>query len=244
MPIPPAVLDTLRQASSATISTVLLKDHGLANTCIRDTHGITPGAARMVGPAFTLRYISGREDLLPQQWLGHADNLIRPTIENLPAGVVPVLDCGGHPDVGLLGGNLWARMIEKGVAGVVTDGGMRDRDEMQSMGVPVFCRNIVVPTSFPTLMLIGVNEPIACGGVPIFPDDILVGGADGVVVIPAHLVAAVADAAAALEDIEQWVHQRLRRGPALDGLYPPNEAAVAQFEAWVRAGRPPDQLVV
>ncbi len=222
----------------------MLKDHGLANTCIRNTHRLTPGAPRMVGPAYTLRYIAGREDLLPQQWLGHPDNLIRPAIESLPAGVVPVLDCGGHPEVGLLGGNLWARMIARGVAGVVTDGGMRDRDEMQGLGVPVFCRDIVVPTSFPTLMLVAVQEPVACGGVPVFPGDVLVGDADGVVVIPAHLAAAVAETGAALEDIEQWVHRRLRRGDALDGLYPPDEKAQAEFAAWVAAGRPDDRLVV
>ncbi|MEZ5649797.1 MAG: ribonuclease activity regulator RraA [Burkholderiaceae bacterium] len=244
MPTDQTVLSLLEQVSSATLSTILLKNHGLANTCIRDTRRLSGDGPRMVGPAFTFRYIAGREDLLPQQWLGHPDNLIRPTIDGMPAGVVPVLDCGGHPEVGLLGGNLWARMIARGVAGVVTDGGMRDRDEMRGLGVPVFCREIVVPTSFPTLMLVAVQEPVACGGVPVFPGDILVGDADGVVVIPAHLAGAVAEAGAALEDIEQWVHRRLRRGEPLDGLYPPNEKAVAEFEAWVRAGRPADRLVV
>ncbi|MEZ5658353.1 MAG: ribonuclease activity regulator RraA [Burkholderiaceae bacterium] len=244
MSIEPAVLQLLAKVSSATLSTVLLKDHGLANTCIRDTHRLAADGPRMVGPAYTMRYIAGREDLLPRQWLGHPENLIRPCIESLPGGVVPVLDCGGHPEVGLLGGNLWARMIARGVAGVVTDGGMRDRDEMCGLGVPVFCRDIVVPTSFPTLMLVDVQQPVACGGVAVFPGDIVVGDADGVVVIPQHLAATVAQAGAALEDIEQWVHLRLRRGDALDGLYPPNEQAQAQFAAWVAAGRPADRLVI
>ncbi|MGB7182641.1 MAG: ribonuclease activity regulator RraA [Burkholderiaceae bacterium] len=244
MKVSKEVVDQLAQVTTATLSTLMLKDHGLANTCIRNVRLVNEDGKGMAGPAYTMRYLPGREDLLPEQWLNHPNNLMRVSVESMSAGVIVVMDSSVHDDVGLLGGNLLARMICRGVGGVVADGGMRDRDEIRSMPIPVYCRSIVVPTSFPSLMLAGVQESVSCGGVTVFPDDIIVGDADGVVVVPAHLAESLAVAGLALDGIEQWVHLRLMAGAALDGLYPPDEQSTAQYHAWVKAGRPADRLIV
>ena len=244
MTVPNDVIAKLSEASSATLSTIMMKDHGLANTCIKGVSSINSPGRVMAGPAYTMRYVPGREDLLPEQWLSHPKNIIRPAIESMPAGVVVVMDSTNRPDVGLLGGNLLARMIHREVNGIVAAGGMRDRDEIMSMPMPVYAQSVAAPASFPALMLIAVQEPIACGGITVFPDDIVVGDADGVVVVPAHLANELSESAPAMEAIEHWVHLRLLEGAPLDGLYPPNEAAVAQYEAWVAAGRPQDRLIV
>lgn len=244
MAVPAEIIQRLGQATTATLSTVMMRDHGLCNTSIRGAHNINANVPRMVGPAYTMRYVPGREDLLPRQWMNHPDNLMRISVDDMPAGVIVVMDSCHQPDVGLLGGNILARMAARNIGGVVTDGGMRDRDEIQQMPMPVYAKDVVVPASFPTLMLAAVQEPVGCGGVVVFPGDIVVGDADGVVVVPAHLAEAMADAAPAMDDIEQWVHRRLLDGAPLDGMYPPNEKAVAQYEAWVQAGRPANRLVV
>lgn len=244
MSVSKETIEQLHQVSSATLSTLMMKDHGLANTCIRNIRMINDNDMRMAGPAYTMRYIPGREDLLPEQWLDHPNNLMRISAETMPAGVIIVMDSCDNPDVGMLGGNLLARLISRGIAGVVTDGGMRDRDEIREMPIPVYSRSVVVPPSFPALMLTAVQQPISCGGVPIFPDDIVVGDSDGVVVVPAHLAQALATAGLEMDGIEQWVHFRLAAGASLEGLYPPDEKSTAQYEAWVKAGRPKDRLVV
>ncbi len=244
MSVPSEIIAKLSTASSATLSTIMMRDYGLANTCIEGVSSINNPGRVMAGPAYTMRYTPGREDLLPEQWLSHPKNIIRPAIESMSAGIVVVMDSANRPDVGLLGGNLLARMVGLGINGVVAAGGMRDREEIMKMPMPVYSQSVVVPASFPTLMLVAVQEPIACGGVTVFPDDVIVGDADGVVVVPAHLAAELADSAPAMEEVEQWVHLRLLAGASLDGLYPPDEKSMAQYEAWVKAGRPADKLVV
>lgn len=244
MSVSKEVIEQLGQVSTATLSTLMMKDHGLANTSIRGVCMINDDGKRMAGPAYTMRYLPGREDLMPEQWLDHPKNLMRVSVEAMPAGVIVVMDSSNNPDVGMLGGNLLARMISRGVSGVVVDGGMRDRDEIREMPIPVYSRAVVVPASFPALMLTAVQQPLSCGGVSVFPDDIVVGDGDGVVVVPAHLAQSLSIAGLELEGIEQWVHLRLKAGASLDGLYPPDEKSTAQYQAWLKAGQPKDRLVV
>lgn len=228
----------LGRVSTPTLTTVMMRDHGLHNTAIRDVFACNAGACSFAGPAVTVRYLPLREDLQPQQYLDHADNLMRPLVEDAPAGSVLVLDANQRNDVGMLGGNLVMRMMMRGIAAAVTDGGMRDIPELAEIAFPVFATASAPPPSFTKLMTADVGAPVACGGVPIFNGDLIVGDAEGVVAVPAGIAAAVAEAGLAMDHIEGYVHRRLRRGDALPGLYPPGDKARADYDAWVADGEP------
>lgn len=228
----------LGQVSTPTITTQLLKNHGLRNVSVRGVAPVSASACRFAGPAYTVRYLPLREDLLAAQYLDHPDNKMRPLIEAVPPGAVLVLDANQRGDVGMLGGNLVARLKARGVAAVVTDGGMRDIAEIQESALPMFVRAYAPPPSFTELMIADVQTPVSCGGVPVFPGDIVVGDGDGVVVVPAHLAPAIAAAGIAQDDIEAYVRRRLQRGEPLPGLYPPSTQVQQDFQRWVAAGRP------
>lgn len=234
------VLGQLRQVSSPTSTTQLLKNHGLRNAFLRGVLPLNPGLPRFAGPAYTMRYLPLREDMLAEQWLDHPQNLMTPAVEEVPAGAVMVLDAGGRTDVGILGGNLLMRLSVRGVAAAVTDGGMRDIPEILEMGMPVAAAGSAAPPSFSELMLVDTECPVACGGVPIFPGDIIVGDSEGIVAIPAALARSVAEGGLAQDHLEGWVHRRLAEGEPLPGLYPPNEKRLAAYRAWVAAGEPED----
>lgn len=230
--------ELLLKVSTATLTTQLLKKHGLRNVSVRNVRPIDDGNCRFAGPAYTVRYIPLREDLLPAQFLDHPDNKLTPAVEAIPAGAVLVLDANQRSDVGLLGGNIVARLKARGVAAVVTDGGMRDVKEIEEIGVPVFVREFAPPPSFTELMVADVQTPVSCAGVPVLPGDWVAGDADGVVVVPAAMARAVALAGAQMDDLEAYVLARLRRGEPMPGLYPPSARVVAEYEDWVRRGRP------
>jgi len=210
----------------------------LHNTAIRDVFACNRLACDFAGPAVTARYLPLREDLHPVQYLDHPDNLMRPLAEEAAAGSVLVLDANQRNDVGMLGGNLVMRMMKRGIAAAVTDGGMRDIPELMEIKFPVFATASSAPPSFTKLMMADVGAPIACGGVPVFNGDIVVGDAEGVVVVPLAIAREVAQAGRAMDHIEDYVHRRLRAGDALPGLYPPDEKARAAYEAWVADGEP------
>lgn len=233
---------TIRQlgkVTTPTITTVLLKEHGLHNVAIRDVWPCSTEACRFAGPAYTIRYLPLREDLQPVQLLDHRDNLITPAMESMPRGCVAVLDANQRNDVGMLGGNLVTRMRARGVAGVVTDGGMRDIPELADIGLPVFVTATAAPPSFTKLMAVDTGQAVSCGGVTVFPGDIIVADAEGVVCVPAHLAAAVAEIGLAMDHIEGYIQQRLARGEPLKGLYPPSDRVRREFAKWVKAGEPP-----
>jgi regulator of RNase E activity RraA len=216
--------------STATLTTVLLKK-GLRNVWLRSTKPLRPGQRRIAGPAFTLRFVPAREDLAtPESWSSPTST--RAAIEAMPAGCIAVVDAMGVADAGIFGDILCARMAVRGVAGLVSDGVVRDLAGVLATGLPVWCGGAAAPPSVAGLTFVGWQQPIACGGAAVFPDDVIVADSDGAVVIPAALAEEVALAAAAQEQLEAWIMTEVEAGASLPGLYPPNADNKARFEAW------------
>ncbi|HQY29396.1 MAG TPA: ribonuclease activity regulator RraA [Burkholderiaceae bacterium] len=229
MSLDPAIVATLSGVSTATLTTVLLKK-GLRNVWMRGTRPLQPGQPRVVGPAFTLRFVPAREDLAtPESWAAPIST--RAAIEAMPPGCVAVVDAMGVTDAGIFGDILCARMNRRGVAALVTDGVVRDAAGVIGTGLPVWCQGVAAPASVARLTFVAWQQPIACGGVAVFPDDIVVIDDDGAVLIPAALLETVVPIAVEQEHLENWIMSEVERGAALPGLYPPDEANRARYEA-------------
>lgn len=223
------VVKTLSAISTATITTVLLKK-GLRNVWMRGTRPLRPEQPRLVGPAFTLRFVPAREDLAtPESW--SSPKSTRAAIEDMPEGSIAVVDAMGITDAGIFGDILCARMARRGVSALVTDGVVRDLAGVLETGLPVWCRGAAAPPSVAGLTFVNWQEPIGCGGVAVFPDDVVVADADGAVVIPAALLQEVVTTAVEQERLENWIMGEVRNGAALPGLYPPNAENKARYEA-------------
>ena len=220
----------LEELTTATITTVLLKK-GLRNVWIRGGRSLHPAPSRVVGPAFTLRFVPGREDLATPESLASPKST-RFAIEDMPEGCIAVADARGIGDAGIFGDILCARMVKRGVAALVTDGTIRDLDGVKRTGLPVWCAGISAPPSVAHLTFVGWQEPIGCGGVAVLPNDILVADQDGAVVIPAAMVETVIELGRESEALEEWILGEVNAGRELPGLYPPNPETAAQFEAW------------
>ncbi|MDD2860562.1 MAG: ribonuclease activity regulator RraA [Acidiphilium sp.] len=219
----------LAAVSTATVTTVLLKE-GLRNVWLRGTMPLRAGQGRLVGRAFTLRFVPAREDLAtPASWSSPTST--RGAIEAMPAGCIAVADAMGVTDAGIFGDILCARMRMRGVAGLVTDGVMRDGAGVLGTGLPVWCRGVAAPPSVAGLTFVGWQEPIGCGGVAVFPDDVIVVDDDGAVVIPAALLDHVVAHAPEQERLEAWIMREVEAGVALPGLYPANAETRARYEA-------------
>ncbi len=228
-PLSPAVVDKLKTIATATLTTVLLKK-GLRNVWLRGTKPLQPGQPRTVGRAFTLRFVPAREDLAtPESWSSPIST--RAAIEAMPAGCICVVDAMGVTDAGIFGDILCARMQMRGVAGLVTDGVVRDVVGVLGTGLPVWCQGTAAPASVTSLTFVSWQEPIACGGVAVFPNDVIVVDEDGAVLIPANLLDDVLALAAEQENLEAWIMSEINAGAALPGLYPPNAANKARYEA-------------
>ena len=237
-PLAASVIQTLAAVTTATLTTVLLKK-GLRNVWLRGTRPLAPGQPRRVGRAFTLRFVPAREDLAtPASW--GAPISTRAAIEAMPAGCIAVVGALGVTDAGIFGDILCARMQKRGVAGLVTDGVIRDVAGVLGTGLPVWCQGTAAPASVAGLTFVGWQEPIDCGGVAVFPNDVIVVDADGAVLIPAALLDDVMAAAVEQERLEGWIMSRVEGGEPLPGLYPPNEENAARYRAWVQANTPPD----
>src|SRR6202046_822476 len=196
-------IEALSEIATATITTVLLKK-GLRNVWLRGTKPLQPGQKRLVGPAFTLRFVPAREDLAtPESWSSPIST--RAAIEAMPAGCIAVVDAMGITDAGIFGDILCARMKVRGVTALVTDGVVRDVAGVIGTGLPVWCKGAAAPPSVAGLTFVNGQEPIGCGGVAIFPDDVIVVDDDGAVVIPQALLSDVVDAAAEQEKLEAWI---------------------------------------
>jgi regulator of RNase E activity RraA len=223
------LVETLRTVSTATLTTVLLKK-GLRKVWMRGTKPIRPGQPRLVGRAFTLRFVPAREDLAtPESW--GAPISTRAAIEAMPAGCIAVVDAMGCQEAGIFGDILCARMAHRGVAALVTDGVVRDVAGVLGTGLPVWCNGVAAPPSVAGLTFVAWQQPIGCGGVAVFPDDWVVVDDDGAVLIPQALVGDVAAAAVEQERMEAWIMDEVGRGEALPGLYPMNEQTRARYEA-------------
>jgi regulator of RNase E activity RraA len=233
LPLDAAVIRTLGAVSTATITTVLLKK-GLRNVWLRGTRPLAPGQPRLVGRAFTLRFVPAREDLAtPASWASPIST--RAAIEAMPAGCIAVVGAMGVTDAGIFGDILCARMKKRGVAGLVSDGVVRDLAGVLATGLPVWCQGTAAPASVTGLTFVGWQEPIACGGVAVFPNDVIVVDADGAVLIPAALLDEVIAASVEQERLEGWIMGEVEAGVALPGLYPPNDATRARYRAWAAA---------
>jgi regulator of RNase E activity RraA len=221
----------LAQVSAATLTTALFK-RGLRNTAIQGVAPLNPGAARMVGEAFTLRYIPAREDVDHIKVFEDRSHPQRKAVEDIPPGHVMVVDSRKDSRAASAGGILITRMAVRGAAGIVTDGGFRDSPMVRELAFPVYCARPSAPTNLTLHHAVDTNVPIACGDAPVYPGDIIVGDAEAVVVIPADLANEIAEEAAAMTLFEGWVEDRVREGRSILGLYPPDEATRAEFEAW------------
>ncbi|TDR94499.1 ribonuclease activity regulator RraA [Enterovirga rhinocerotis] len=224
-----AIADALRATSTGTITTILLKK-GVRRTWMRGPKPTFHASERIVGQAFPLRFVPAREDLAtPESW--SSPKSTRAAIEAMPEGAVAIADAMGVSDAGIFGDILCARMKKKGVAALVTDGVMRDGAGCDATGLPIWCAGVAAPASVSSLTFVGWGEPIGCGGIAVFRDDVIVMDGDGAVVIPQKLVEEVAKLGPEQELLEMWIMKEVERGVPLPGLYPPNDEAKARYEA-------------
>ncbi len=233
LPLDPQAVAALKGVSTATITTVLLKK-GLRNVWLRGTRPIREGQPRLVGRAFTLRFVPAREDLAtPASW--GAPISTRAAIEAMPAGCIAVVGAMGVTDAGIFGDILCARIRKRGVAALVTDGAVRDLAGVLGTGLPLWCQGTAAPPSVAGLTFVGWQEPIGCGGVAVFPNDVIVVDQDGAVLIPAALLDDVVAACVEQERLEGWIMSRVEEGAVLPGLYPPNAENQARYRQWAEA---------
>lgn len=219
--------ETLRAITTATLTTVLLKK-GLRNVWMRGTRPLQPGQPRIVGRAFTLRFVPAREDLAtPASWASPIST--RAAIDAMPEGCIAVVDAMGNTDAGIFGDILCARMAKRGVAALITDGVVRDVAGVLQTGLPVWCQGAAAPPSVAGLTFVAWQQPVGCGGVAVFPDDVVVVDQDGAVLIPAALLDEVMAEAPEQERSEAWIMDEVERGASLPGLYPMNAETKARY---------------
>ncbi len=228
----PKTLRRLQNASTATIATLLYKQ-GYTNCYIQGVSCLNEKRAKLVGPAFTLRYIASRVDTDQLEAFRSPDHPQRVAVETCPEGHVLVMDCRQDASAASAGSILLTRLEVRGAAGCVTDGGVRDATGAGQLSMPVFAAKPSAPTNLTKHHAVDINVPISCGGVPVYPGDVLVGDGDGVMVIPAHLVDMIAEAAEPMELFEEFVLQEVRRGVPIIGLYPPIDPdTLVRFDSW------------
>lgn len=227
----------LLHVSTATLTTALFK-RGFRNVFI-GVGLINRDAPRMVGYAYTLRYIPAREDLDHLGVFADRTHPQRKAVEEIPPGAVMVIDSRNDARAASAGGILITRMMKRGAAGVVSDGGFRDTPDLEDLDFPVYCRNPSAPTNLIHHHAIDINLPIACGGVSVYPGDVIVGDREGVVVIPAHVAGEVADEAFEMTVYEDYVLDAVKEGNSIFGIYPPTDPKrKEEFESWrARNGR-------
>lgn len=231
----PETREKLRTVSVATLCTALFK-RGLRNQFIQDVRPLNPAAGPMVGEAFTLRYIPAREDLNPLSVFQDRAHPQRKAVEECPPDAVMVIDSRKDPRAASAGGILVSRLMKRGVAGVVTDGGFRDSPEIAQLPFPAYHNRPSSPTNLTLHQAIDINGPIGCGDVAVFPGDVVVGDAEGVIVIPAHLADEVAAEAVEMTAFEDFVTEEVLKGRSILGLYPATEEQTkVDFAAWRKA---------
>jgi regulator of RNase E activity RraA len=227
--------DKLKGVSTATLCTALFK-RGLRNQFIQDVHPLNPQVGTMVGEAFTLRYIPAREDLNPLSVFQDRTHPQRKAVEECPPGAVFVIDSPNDARAASAGSILVSRLMKRGVAGVVTDGGFRDSPEIARLAIPVYHNRPSAPTNLTHHQALDINVPIGCGDVAVWPGDVVVGDAEGVVVIPSHLADEVADEAVEMTAFEDFVTEEVMKGRSIIGLYPAtDEQTKTDFDTWRRA---------
>ena len=228
----PETRDKLKTVSTATLATALFK-RGLRNQFIQDVHPLRARAETMVGEAFTLRYIPAREDLNPLTVFRDRQHPQRQAVEQCPPGSVLVMDSRKNARAASAGSILATRLMMRGGAGIVTDGGFRDAAEIAALDMPAYHSRPSAPTNLTLHQAIDINVPIGCGDVAVWPGDVVVGDGDGVIIIPAAIAAEIADEAVEMTAFEDFVTEQVRGGATILGLYPPtDETNLAAFDTW------------
>jgi regulator of RNase E activity RraA len=226
------IIDILSAVSTATITTILLKK-GLRNVWLRGTRPFGAAQPRQVGRAFTLRFVPAREDLAtPASW--SSPRSTRAAVEAMAPGSIVVVDAMGTTDAGIFGDILCARMARRGIKALVTDGVVRDIAGVRATGLPVWAQGTAAPPAVGSLTFVNWQEPIGCGGVAVFPGDMIVADDDGAVLIPDAYLEDVVRAAPDQERLESWIMREVEQGAALPGLYPPNAENQARYDDWNR----------
>jgi regulator of RNase E activity RraA len=222
----------LQKVSVATLCTALFK-RGLRNQFIQDVHPLDPSKPNMVGEAFTLRYMPAREDLNPISVFQDRSHPQRKAVEDCPPGAVMVIDSRKDPRAASAGSILVTRLMVRGCAGIVTDGGFRDAPEIAQLDIPSYHNRPSAPTNLTRHQAIDINVPIGCGDAPVFPGDIIVGDKEGVVVIPHHIADEIADEAVDMTAFEDFVTEQVQKGRSILGLYPATDPDVPElFAEW------------
>jgi regulator of RNase E activity RraA len=227
----------LMTVSVATLTTALFK-RGLRNQFIQNVHPLNPDGANMVGEAYTLRYMPAREDLNRITVFKDREHPQRKAVEECPPAAVLVIDSRKDARAASAGSILVARLMKRGVAGVVTDGGFRDSQEIADLAIPAYHQRPASPTNLTLHQAIDINVPIGCGDAPVFPGDVIVGDGEGVVVLPAHLADELADEAVEMTAFEDFVMEEVHNGRSILGLYPAtDERTLRDFAAWRAANK-------
>jgi regulator of RNase E activity RraA len=235
MALNPQTREKLLHVSTATLCTALFK-RGLRNQFIQDVHPLNANLPNMVGEAFTLRYIPAREDLNPISVFQDRAHPQRAAIEQCPAGAVMVIDSRKNARAASAGSILVTRLMVRGCAGVVTDGGFRDSPEIGALPFPAYHQRPSAPTNLTLHQAMDINVPIGCGDAPVFPGDVIVGDREGVVVLPAHLADELADEAFEMTAFEDFVGEQVAGGRSILGLYPATDPRTKDdFAAWRKA---------
>lgn len=233
IPIPDQLMKKLATLGSSTLTAELF-NAGFRTSYIQGVRLMTPGVTkRMVGRARTLRFIPLREDLVEAQYADLAGSPHRQAIESIERGDVLVIDTGHTLETGVLGDMFLRRIRSRGGVGVVIDGAFRDYTAVQEVGIPVFASGFHGGAIPHRLMSVGRDEAIRCGELAVIPGDVIVGDADGVVVIPPQAAEEVARAAAAHTEQERWIRHQLDKGGSLHDYYPPKGEKIAELESWL-----------
>ena len=236
----PLSADTIKNflyASTATVSMQMMK-RGFRNCAIGGVKPLNPKATRLVGPAYTLRYIPAREDLDKPPTPADPPSAQRAAIEETPPGHVLVIGTEGNTRSGTLGDILALRLKVRGVAGVLSDGAMRDSPVIGKFDFPVYCSAAAAPPSMANLRPVEVQVPLGICGVPVYPGDVIVADEDGAIVVPRHLADEVARDSFEQERLEKFVAIRVGKGHPIAGTYPPNDETKKLYQAWIKAGEP------
>ena len=232
MPLSPATRDKLKSVSTATLTTALFK-RGFRHQWIQNVARINPGAGPMVGEAFTLRYMPAREDLNPLSVFRDRAHPQRKAVEECPPGAVFVIDSRKDARAASAGAILVSRLMVRGVAGIVTDGGFRDTPEIAGLAIPAYHQRPAAPTNLTLHHAIDIDVPIGCGDAPVFPGDVVVGDGEGALVLPAHLADELADEAVEMTAFEDFVMEKVLEGRSILGLYPAtDEQTNVEFATW------------
>ena len=232
-----ATRDKLKTVSTPTVATALFK-RGFRNQAIQNVHPLSPVQPVLVGPAFTLRYMPAREDLNKLEVFRDRNHPQRVAVEQCPRGAVLVIDSRKDARAASAGSILITRLMVRGCAGVVTDGGFRDTPELRKLSFPAYHNRPAAPTNLTLHQAIEINGPIGCGDAPVFPGDVIVGDGEGVVVVPAHLADEIADETVEMTAFEDFVTEEVLKDRSILGLYPATEEQTRKdFEVWRKANK-------